>query len=209
MASVHVKSEKEVTLDELVKIADAIWALVRKHPCDENSQKQLMTRIQRDCPQFCTSYPVVVKYMVYMRMYDSKTYRLWLDRIQRTPWTNESTYLDALADYATALTMTSCRRRRKHFGPAEKADFKKSIRSALQQEHDELKNAAERAVQSVKEDHERYEQSARDQLAAAARAFGPDGMAAAGTFRVEADVAGGVSPDELPVVELIGPEFDL
>ena len=33
--------------------------------------------------------------------------------------------------------------------------------------------------------------------------------AAAGTFRVEADVAGGVSPDELPVVELIGPEFDL
>ena len=216
MARVHVESETKVTVAELVKIADAIWAHVRAQRGHEPAVlDQLMTRIQRDCPQFCMAYPVVIKYMIYMRMYDTTTFKLWLDRIHRAPWTNESTYLDALADYATALTVTTTRRSGKgRVNSVSRAAFYKGIRASLQAEHDELKKAAETAAADVKAEHDQYEAEVVDQLASAARAFGTGGMKSAGTFRVETDDADGRitsldALDALDTLPALGAEFDL
>lgn len=211
---IRVESERKVTVGDLVQMADAMWKIIRdaKVPAgDHAGQDRLITRMQRDNPQFCMAYPVVVKYACYMHLYDTTTFRLWLERIQRSPWTNESTYLDAMADYVTSLVTRSSRGRGKRINTAERDALRKNTRAMLQTEHDQIKKCAQTAEAEVLAEEAKHRALGQRDLADFSRIAGPTGMAPAGTFRVDTgDLASAPpAPIDVALVEPLGDEFEL
>lgn len=210
-AKINVKSEREVTVSDLVEMANLIWKLVSgaNIPVDDiEGSTRMATRMQRDYPQFCMAYPIVIKYICHMRSYDSTVFRLWLERIKTSPWTNEVGYLDAQADYVTALF----RKKQPRANSAARRAFRDNIRNILQQEHDAIKKAAHTAEDEITAEQKERESNSARELVDFAKLVGPGGMKPAGTFRVEADVCpshNGLADLEIPILPPLSAEFDL
>lgn len=101
-----VTSEKNVTINELVKEADQMWQITKGKNLkigDEKSTSALMNDFRETNPQICQSYPIVLRYMVEMQEYTSKAFFTYLQKINSKPWKNEEEYLDSQADYVVIL----------------------------------------------------------------------------------------------------------
>lgn len=135
---IRIESEKNVTVEFVVNEANAMWKECKsrniKYGDIERSDK-LMAEMQKTHPEFSKSYPIVLRYMCQMQEYNSKAFKMWLDKIKVRPWKTEGEYLDAQADYVTMLY-----RAIKPRSPQKDINtLRTNIRNMLQREHDTFK----------------------------------------------------------------------
>lgn len=189
---VKVESQKKVTIDDLIAEAAIIWSVVRsqKVPATEEESltlaDQLMTKIRREHPEFCESYPIVNRYMCQMRQYCPKAFRAWLGWIQNNPWKTEEGYLDAQAEYVTRLFKSTNRRA----NASQVASVRKNIRNLLQCEHDTFKKYNEDFTKEVSDREAKLAERTKNELKDFVKLIGAEGMSKAETIRVESCVDG-------------------
>lgn len=142
-AKVKVHSEKEVTVNDLAQEAKTIFGKVKSgtHYND----------IETAHRQFCTSYPIVIRYMIEHSLYSEKAFRLHLKTLTNSVNHSEDDYLDAQARYISSL-YTNCNKRP---NPKEASKIRSEAFSSLKREHEEFKKVAEEVKKEVEENEER------------------------------------------------------
>jgi len=196
----HITSEKEVTVDFVVNQANEIWKLVKKRKgknnknsitACESDEEELMEDMRKLYPEFCRSYPIVLRYMCQMNEYNSKTFRLYLGKIKAHPYTTQEEYLDSQTDYIVMLYKSTHPR----WNATDVSRLRVNIRNMLQQEHDTMKKYAEEFEKQVDAETAKLANMSLDELKEFAEKIGVDGMALAGSTRVETDLHFGDTVD--------------
>lgn len=119
-----------------------------------------------------------------MQEYDSKIFRLWLEKIKGNPMGSESEYLDAQAAYITSLF----RRKNPRAPKTQVANVRANVRAMLQAEHDMFKNSAQAYEKEVIAEEDMLRDRNADEMQAFAKLAGAAGLAKAETIRVETDL---------------------
>lgn len=185
--TVNIKSEKEVTADEVVREADKIWKFARARKLkfgDTEKTNELLKEVQKKHPQFSQAYPIVVRYMCQMQEYNSKAFRMWLLKIKEHPWKNPAEYMDAQADYVTRLYIA----RKPHANKTEINNLRSNVRTLLTKEYETFKSCAETTETNVTQNEKQLQDKNSDELFKFVKVAGIDGMSKAGTYRVETEL---------------------
>lgn len=176
-------SEKEVTIDDLVKEADTIWRYARARKLkfnDLDAAAKLISDVQRDHPQFCQSYPLVNRYICEMQEYSSKAFRMWLMKIKEHPWRSEAEYLDAQADYVAILFRTKKPRATRQ----QIEQLRTNIRTVLQIEHEKFKYYTNEFDKEVSAEDATLKHRNKAELCNFVKIAGEAGMSTAETIRI-------------------------
>ena len=105
VARIHNERE-DITADDILNEADAMWKKVLALNIDVKDQDQVdvaMTNMRREHKEFCTSYPIVMRYMTQFATYARTAFGKYLRRIEQNPWKSEDEYLDSQAEYVVLL----------------------------------------------------------------------------------------------------------
>lgn len=102
MMNLKVKNEREVTIDDVVAEAEKIYSAASLHFDKNNDSETFLADIRKKHPQFCTSYPIVVRYIA-QKQYSSAALRKYLNHIKEHPWKSQDEYLESQADYVMIL----------------------------------------------------------------------------------------------------------
>lgn len=183
--TVKITSEQDKSIDQIVEEATAIWkraATLR----DTVTGDALTSQMQREHKEFCTSYPIVNRYICQMGQYSPKAFRLWLGKIATNPWKGETEYLDAQADYVSMLF----RVKNPRASTAHVGNIRKNIRAALQLEHDKFKYYVQEYDREVTAAEGTLRDRGTDELRSFAALCGPAGMLTAETLRIDSDTSG-------------------
>jgi hypothetical protein len=90
--------EKQLTLDEVVQQMDEVYAFVK-----ENAGEDLYNKVVKKFKQLSYSYPIVIKMMVFLRVYRSAAFRKYVLFIQGKPRKTDEEYLELQAAYVRIL----------------------------------------------------------------------------------------------------------
>lgn len=176
---VSVESEKQVTVDELVGIADAIYADARAGMTLETGSKKY--------PEFAKSYPIVHKYIFKSLLYYSSVFRQWLVKFAKNPFKNEDEYLEHQADYVRRLFHKQNPKAR----PQDARDVFTQTLLTLKKERDDFKAALEEVKLAVERRDQLLGDKNRRELAEYIKNMPP-----MGSLAVQADVP----MEEIPAV---------
>lgn len=191
---VRVTNEKDVTVDYVVNEANQMWREIRSRKLkfgDMDAADAVMNEMRKKHPQFCKSYPIVLRYMCQMQEYDHRAFRNYLMKIKEHPYTNETEYLDSQADYVVILY----KQRNSRWNCTQVSNLRKNVRGLLQREHDVFKSYVEEFDKEVSAETEKLKEKGTAELHEFVQIVGPEGMKAAGTIRVETDLISGMSVD--------------
>ncbi len=198
-----VTSEKNVTIDDLVREAGIIWKDVRRRKLNVGKTDEttaLLKEIQTKYRQFCTAYPIVVRYMCQMQEYDSQTFRLWLGKIQLHPWKTTEEYIDAQTDYVVRLF----RSRKPRSNNTEVGNLRTNIKILLTQEHNAIKKSAEEGEATVTKNEKYLHDRNADELFEFASNISQEGMQKAETYQVITDM---IATEKINLDDLIGVSY--
>lgn len=177
-----ITSEKNVSIDDIVKEADDIWRYIklRKLPITDDNNKILLDEIEKRNPQFSKAYPIVKRYMCEMRQYNNHALRFWLKKISTKPWKTEEDYLAAHSDYPAQLYRITHR----HCNMTEVANVRNNVYNTLMAEHKDFKLRATGAEKYVAEKEKLYQTKSISELQSFAQVVG-EGVKLAETFRIK------------------------
>jgi hypothetical protein len=180
------ESEKNVTVDDVVNEADAIWKYAKSKKIkfgDEELSTKLLKEVEKSHPEFCQAYPIVNRYICQMQEYSSKALRMWLNKIKINPWKTEAEYLDATTDYVVILYKF----RNPKYNMTDVSRLRKNVRDMLQKEHDEFKKYAELFKKEVENEESNNMNQNIKELEEFVRIIGVDGLDKVGTVKVVVD----------------------
>ncbi len=201
-----ITSEKEVTIDDVVAEANVIYKKMKaskiKFGDTSGKVQTFMDEIRKQHPQFCTSYPIVMRYICEMQEYDSKVFAFWLKKIRGNPMNSEGEYLDAQAAYVTSLF----RRKNPKASRTHVANVRANVRAMLQAEHDVFKQNAQAYEKEVIAEEDMLRDRNADEMRAFAKLAGAEGLAKAETIRVETEIPCG---DAIDIDKLISAHTEL
>lgn len=149
---VNIHSEKNVTVDELITEARTIYKKVRSGAT--------FTDIESSHRQFCTSYPIVVRYMYETYTYHEKAFKLYLKGIVAKPHQSEDEYLESQAKYVSLLH----RFENPRAGAKDIAAVRSNILKLLKTEHEAFKVAAKDAKENVEANESHMKEARADIL---------------------------------------------
>ena len=191
-------SEKNVTQDDIVNEANVMWKYVKlKIKADYNGWKEdggaaLMKEMQTRHREFCTSYPVVNRYMCMMGQYNTKAFKMWIMRIAKHPWKTEDEYIEAQADYIAKLYLANNPRASK----TNVANVKANTYKLLMDEHKSFKSLAEETEKVVTKNEKLLSEKNADELYYFVKNNATDAISGNATrgegIRVESDIIGQV-----------------
>lgn len=138
--ALKIEYEKRVTVDDIVAEATAIWK-----KCGGVYSDETLSLVQKSNREFCTSYPIVARYLCQLGIYDSQVLRRWLQKIAKKPWKSEDDYIDAQATYISMLYRTKNPRA----GVAEINAAKEAARKILANEMKMFKGYIDKARELV------------------------------------------------------------
>jgi hypothetical protein len=177
--TLKITSEKEVTIDFIVKEADVIWKEMKACNSDD-----VVNILQAKHPEFYKAYPIVFRYICQIKQYSSKAFRLWLGKIKQNPWKTEMEYLDAQADYATILYKIKNPRA----NATAASNVRQNIRAGLQAEHDDFKQRVATFTEQVASEEAKFLEKNMAELREFAQRAGVSGMSTAETIRFISDL---------------------
>lgn len=105
----NVRYEKEVTIDDIVNEANAIYRKCKKlWPTGADADNlDLLSKVHQDMrsehPQFASAYPIVLRYMCELKEYRQRALKKYLNHLKHHPWTTEDKFLESQAMYVTLL----------------------------------------------------------------------------------------------------------
>ena len=200
MRNVRVGAEREVTINDLIKEADAIWRKARaagERTSDIKAIAELIATVRREHPQFCKSYPIVMRYMCELRWYDASTFAAHIKHLRANPAQSEDAWLQLQADYGVALV----KKRRKFVPESELNKLRTEILNSLRNENAEFKEQVTLCEKRVDKRMGILKNLSDEELKDFARACGIEGMKFAGTTRTVTDVMSGDAPSVEDLIE--------
>jgi len=138
--NIAIKNEKEVSTEDIIAEAKIIW---KKIKAIEPKARDIKT-INNEHPEFCMSYPLVIKYML-VDEFSVKALDKYLRYIKNNPWTTQEGYLDAQAEYVVLLYKA----RHLHYSERDVVNLKANTRTILQQEHEDFVKSAQAGIKQV------------------------------------------------------------
>jgi len=192
----HIHNEKEVTPEQILDEADIIWAKVRSaalEPGDEVAADECMTKMRAEHRDFCTAYPLTLRYMCCINRYTRQAMAKYLAHITEHPYTSEQQYLDAMAEYVVILYQDTSAMKTNAI-----KKLRKRVRASLAEEHETFKDSINKISQGLDSELEGLSAESRSELAEFIKKAGPRGLKTAEVVRIESDTPS----DNLPVVEL-------
>jgi len=162
---VRIEYEKTVTRTELVAESNKIWALVRT--LQGLGLNQTMEEVRKKHPQFCSSYPIIVRYMVQFTAYSKKAVDNYLKYIEKNQWDSEEKFLVAQSKYVFYLM----RALNPKMSPSEVYKIQSNVVDVLRKESSEFKTTVNTAKERADATEESYKKSLREELIKMAKTF--------------------------------------
>lgn len=163
-STAHVEYEKSVTIDDVVKEANAIMAETRRRKIDftnfEETDKYA-AEMRRTHKQFADAYPVVLRYITQLGEYSEKALRHYLTKLQQHPWTDEDSYLHSQTDYVIMLYKSKHRR----WNATQVTNLRQNVYNDLKKEKEKFKEYSEKFQKEVELDDEQYRLNRQKELA--------------------------------------------
>jgi hypothetical protein len=91
------------TIDELLSLANNIFTEIKKSTTEKD---KLFNELHLKYRDFAQSFPIVLRWMVYVQDYDVKTFKRYLIKIKSPSWSTRKDFLESQADYLTMLYFT-------------------------------------------------------------------------------------------------------
>jgi len=200
---VKITSEKNVTIDDVVREATAMYKIARSRNLkfgDLEAADALMAEFRKSNPEFSKSYPIVLRYMCQMQEFDSKALRKYLLKIKEHPWKNEKEYLDSQADYVVILYQAT----HSKWNRTQINNIRANVRATLQREHDMFTQYVKEFDREVTEQEQVLKKKSMDELTEFVRVASSTISEKAGTVRMETDLVSSSSID----VDSLAAELD-
>lgn len=141
--------EKQISLDDLVVEASGIFDELRRrkiHSTEHEKLDAFYNEMYKAHKEFAVAYPIVLKYMCMIGLYDNGVFRRHVKYISENPYKGEDDYLDAQADYVAALY----RKFMKRWDTKTIAKIRNDTRAKLKAETETFKKLAEQWVEESK-----------------------------------------------------------
>lgn len=161
----RIAYEKTITRPELVEESTRAWALVKT--LEHLPLGDTMEELRKQHPQFCSSYPIIVRYMVQMRAYSRGAVDKYLQYIEKNPWDTEEKFLEAQSKYVFYLM----RALKPKMPRQEIFKIQAGVIDTLRKEASEFKTNVGRAKERADITEEAYARARREELIKMARAF--------------------------------------
>lgn len=194
---VKITSEKDLTIDDIVNEATQMWKITKSRKLksgDLEAADALMNEFRKTNPEFCKSYPIVLRYMVQMQEFEPKALNLYLRKIKEHPWKDEKGYLDSQADYVVLLYKATHSR----WNKTQVSKIWNGVRNMLQRETEIFKQYLEEYDREVSAQEEMLKKGSIDELKQFVEVAAATIESHAGTVRTETDLKGGfVDVDKL------------
>lgn len=183
---ISISNERDVTLEQVVNEATTIWKKCRKEKLpfgDLEAADQQMEKIRKEHPEFCKSYPIVLRYICQMQEYKPRAFRKYLLKIQQTPWKNQEEYLDSQADYVCLLYQETKAR----WNRTDVENIRRNVRAMLQKEHDTFMMYAEEFDKEVNTEESLFKERATEAMREFYAQYGEETLSV--PIRAQSDLA--------------------
>lgn len=183
-----VVSEKEVTVEDIVKEASDIWKELKSRNLpvdDQRAGEAFFNEMCKTHPEFSKSYALVLRYIAEMRLFSAKVFAKWLKQVQTRPWKSSDEYFETQANYVMMLYAH-------HTPKASSKDryaVRNNVKAMLSQEYEEFQSTTKRYEQIVNDHDEKLAAKNKADLLEYCRQAPAGELALAGTARVEVDEA--------------------
>lgn len=150
------KDIKELVIEDIVNEAGIIdkkckeYRKKRGHKLDENDFGSLHKRIQEEHHSFISTYPVVVRSIVYEDKFKKKALERYILHLKNHPWNNKEEYLERQADWYVCLE----RETNPRIGAKALAQFRDKVRRHLIEEDKEFMKAANATKEEVEKERD-------------------------------------------------------
>jgi hypothetical protein len=155
-----------VSPDVIVGMADTIWGKIQQsgvEPADRDDMKLLAREIQSKYSDFVNTYPIVYRWMLHTREYESDVFRRFIvDNAKKATHRSRAEFLESQADYLMLLY----RKRHPRMGATVVARRRELLTRSLKKDDKEFKEAVEQAAEIVKEDDKIIHEKRRTALIA-------------------------------------------
>jgi hypothetical protein len=160
-AKIH--NERNVTKEEILDEADKVWKRSRERNVnikDLDEVEEFMSELRKEFKEFCTSYPIVLRYMVQFESYKRKALEKYLNKIEKKPWKSESEYLESQADYVVILYKEMHPR----WNSTHVNNLRRNIINMLENESKVFKERLDNSEKKVTETEDRINNEAKEEV---------------------------------------------
>jgi len=161
----RIEYEKTITRAELVEESARAWALVKT--LSALPLNQTMEEVRGRHPQLCSSYPIIVRYMIQMQAYSKGAVDKYLQWIEKNPWDTEEKFLEAQAKYVFYLM----RALNPKMTRTDIYKISAGVVDTLRKEASDFKSNVGRAKERADVTEEGYARARREELIKMAKAF--------------------------------------
>lgn len=163
IAGASITNAKEVTAEDILREGDVMWGKVKKlkiNITDAKAVEELMGRMRLEHKEFCTSYPLVMRYMAQFYQYHHSALKKYLAHIKVSPWKSEEEWLESQATYAMMLY----RELNPRYNRTHAEAIKRNVASMLKQETEDFKKHLNDAEKIINEQDKRLKGESRQEL---------------------------------------------
>jgi len=149
----EIKYEKDVTIQDVLDEAEAIWIELKRRKLRPTDHEQLDAFYKETISkhkELMQAYPIVLRYLCQMCLYDGIVFRRFIDKMTKNPCKSESDYLDLQADYVLMLYKKFA----KHWDKKTGQEVWAKARKELQAETDHFKEVAKKWHEDQKQKQE-------------------------------------------------------
>jgi ElaB/YqjD/DUF883 family membrane-anchored ribosome-binding protein len=159
----RIHNEKNVTKEEILQSADGVWQVCRERKVDLTDNEavdELMADLRRQYKDFCTSYPIVMRYQAQFFAYKRKTFEKYLNKIEKHPWKDEEGYLESQTDYVVMLYKDTHAK----WNTTEVSNLRKNIRQLLQNESKVFKERLDASEEKINNIEKKINEESKTEL---------------------------------------------
>jgi hypothetical protein len=149
----EIRNERNVTPEFILNEACAMWKDVVASGVDK------IDDIIPKYRDFCTSYPVVLRYMV-LNEFSRHAMKKFLRYVELNPWKSVDEFIECQTMYVVYLY----KEQHPHYNSAHVKSLKENTRKILRQEHDEFESLGKKITTEVEQTEEELKKKAKDKL---------------------------------------------
>ncbi len=160
----EIKYEKDVSINDVLEEAEAIWLELKRRRIQLNEHEKLDEFYKETIlkhKELMHSYPIVVRYMCQLCLYDGMVFRRFINKMADNPCKSESDYLDLQADYVLMLYKKFA----KHWDSKKGKEIWNVTRAELQKETDQFKKVAQKYTEDLKLKKEEHDSNNKKDFA--------------------------------------------
>lgn len=152
-----------VTLEDILAEADNMWkeCKVLRSSNDYKKIEDIGDVLRRNHKDFCTSYPVVLRYML-LEEYHHKAMRNFLIYVKKCPWKSADEFLDAQTKYVVLLYKAT----HPHYNETYVSALAAGVKKMLSEEHSEFENLVGTSSEIVESRERRLKEKSDEELRA-------------------------------------------